>query len=850
MSRAERYVEWVLRHGRLLWAVALLLAVPASIRTGWLYAHLRSELEELLPRESPSVVALDELKTRLGGHQYLGVVVDSGTPEGLPAAEAFLDALAARVKTYPPGLVSSIRTGNDVERSFLEDHGGLYVDLDDLRTLRGRLEARRDYEVSLASGALLDDDAKPPSVGFDDIRARYEHRLGGQGRGTGARYSRNDLHLSVLLLELGEYSSGASAAGRLVDRVKADVDSLRASQSLPSSMRVGYAGDAAIATEELRALVTDLSLSSVVVVIAVMAVIAFYYRWWRSVLVVVPPLLLATAYSFGLASLPPFHVTAVNSNTAFLGSIIVGNGINFGLVLLSRYVEERRAGVDVAPALVRAVQGARAGTLAAAAAAGVSYAALAVTQFQGFRQFGIIGGLGMLLAWGAAFVLMPPLIAWLDTGDATRPRAVPERARFSFWVARAVSRAPRAILVASALMTVVASVEIATFRASDVESDFSRLRRRDTWTSGEGYWGDRMNAVLGEYLTPLVFLADRPEDAAALEKTLREHLDQPPFAGRIASVRTVDDIVPTQQAEKLAEVSAMREDLTPAVRAALDPDARKYVDRLLAGASAPVAFEDVPRTLTLGLRERDGQVGRIVLVYPNPSGTWWDATAMATFVEALREVAREATRGAPAGVRPPRLAGSIPLSSDIVQAIRRDGPIASAAALAGVVLTVLLLLGATRRSAYVIGALLVGVAWLAGTSHLLGIRINFANFIAFPITFGIGVDYAVNVMSRYERDGGTDILGAVRSTGAAVALCSLTTIIGYSSLLMAQNRALYLFGLLAVLGEIACLSVALVSLPALVLATRTRQRVEPPPPRVTHAAAPLSTRRRSSASAE
>jgi predicted RND superfamily exporter protein len=824
MNGSRRFVDWVLRHGRILWAVALLLAMPAALRTGWLYAHLRSELEELLPKDAPSVVALEELKQRLGGRQFLGVVVDSGSREGLPAAEGFLDALAERVQGYPPGMVSAVRTRNSVERAFLDEHGALYVDLDDLRTLRARLEARRDYEVSRAAGALLDDAEMPPSVDLNDFRARYERRLAGKRSGARGRYTSEDKHLSVLLIELGAYSSGAAAAGRLLDRVKADVTALRSSGEYPGSMRVGYAGDAAIATEELSALVTDLSLSSIVVVAAVVAAIALYYRWWRSLLVVVPPLLLATAYSFGLASLPPFRVTAVNSNTAFLGSIIVGNGINFGLVLLSRYVEERRAGLDVPTSLQRAVEGSRAGTLAAAAAAGVSYAALAVTQFQGFRQFGFIGGLGMLLAWGTSFVLMPPLIGWLDTGESTRPRALSERGRLSYWIVRAVSRAPRAILLVSVAATLAAAVEVAKFRATDLESDFSRLRRRDTWTSGEGYWGDRMNAVLGEYLTPLVFLTDRPEEARALARDLRGRLDQSPFAGRIDWVRTIDDVLPSQQDAKLAEIAAMRDDLTPAVREALKPDVRDYVDRLLSGSPRPLTLDELPRSLTLGLRERDGSVGRVVLVYPNPSGAWWDANAMASFVDALRSVARQAIHDSRPDGRTPRLAGSIPLSSDIVQAIRHDGPVASAAAFAGVVCTVLLMLRSASRSAYVIGALAVGVAWLAGAAHLFGVRINFANFIAFPISFGIGVDYAVNVISRYERDGSRDILAAVRSTGAAVALCSLTTIIGYSSLLMAQNRALFLFGLLAVLGEISCLCVALVSLPALVLSLSRSER--------------------------
>ena len=118
----------------------------------------------------------------------------------------------------------------------------------------------------------------------------------------------------------------------------------------------------------------------------------------------------------------------------------------------------------------------------------------------------------------------------------------------------------------------------------------------------------------------------------------------------------------------------------------------------------------------------------------------------------------------------------------------------------------------------------MGVLWLAGATMLLGVKLNFCNFVAFPITFGIGVDYSVNVMTRYEQDGRSDITGAVRSTGAAVGLCSMTTIIGYSSLLLAKNRALYLFGLTAVLGEVACLTTAVVALPAVLVAARNVRR--------------------------
>ena len=99
-------------------------------------------------------------------------------------------------------------------------------------------------------------------------------------------------------------------------------------------------------------------------------------------------------------------------------------------------------------------------------------------------------------------------------------------------------------------------------------------------------------------------------------------------------------------------------------------------------------------------------------------------------------------------------------------------------------------------------------------------HVTFLNFIALPITFGIGAEYALNVVTRYREE--RDVVRAVVSTGAAVALCSWTTIVGYGSLLAARNRALQGFGLMAILGEIACLSAAIIAMPAILLWRRAR----------------------------
>src|SRR5512138_1395381 len=161
------------------------------------------------------------------------------------------------------------------------------------------------------------------------------------------------------------------------------------------------------------------------------------------------------------------------------------------------------------------------------------------------------------------------------------------------------------------------------------------------------------------------------------------------------------------------------------------------------------------------------------------------------------------------------------LLGDMLDSVASDGPQATLLSLVGVTILVLVAFGAGKRSVrfaadagWVLASLAVGVLWFGGLAGALGLRLNMLSFIALPITFGIGVDYATNVFQRRRVDEARSIADVIKTTGGAVALCSLTTIIGYSSLLVAGNRALISFGVLADLGEVACLAAALVALPA------------------------------------
>src|SRR5439155_19616377 len=101
---------------------------------------------------------------------------------------------------------------------------------------------------------------------------------------------------------------------------------------------------------------------------------------------------------------------------------------------------------------------------------------------------------------------------------------------------------------------------------------------------------------------------------------------------------------------------------------------------------------------------------------------------------------------------------------------------------AGVFTQVIVYFRHVRTSVEELGSLTFGVALMSGVAALLHLKINFFNFIVYPITFGIAVDYGANVAARVRERG--RVLEALAEVGPAVARCSWTSIIGYGSLLI------------------------------------------------------------------
>ncbi|MBS2021928.1 MAG: MMPL family transporter, partial [Deltaproteobacteria bacterium] len=557
----------------------------------------------------------------------------------------------------------------------------------------------------------------------------------------------------------------------------------------------------------------DLLMSSVLVLVLVGAALLFFYRRVRSIPLLVLPLFTGVSVTFALSRATIHYL---NPNTAFLGSIIVGNGINAGIILLARYFEERRNGRPVQDSLTSALQTTWKGTLAASGGAAVSYGSLVFVAFRGFNQFGFMGFFGMLICWAATYAVMPALLALSERRwpfEKTQERGSKLfGGGFAGPLGRLVTTHPARVTVLTLALVGVSLIGVVRFARDPIEYDFTHLGSRSGLEQGAAKWDKHVDAVLQSYQTPTVVLTDSAAQADAVAEALRKAKDAP--GSTIDSVRSLDELVPLDQDHKLATLRALFDELTPRVIAGLPDDLRPTVQKLKDRTQlTKVTLADVPEKLSILFKEKDGREGLMVMAYPTLAA---DAHHGRTQLHHSIEVREAALKAVPDA----RVAGQIVLTADIVTTITNDGRFAAALSFLGVALLTLLALRKPSHALWVIGSLCLGVLWMFGVLGLFDIKFNFVNFAVLPITFGIGVDYAVNYYARYRET--HDAGAAVEGAGGAVALCSATTIIGYAVLLIADNQAIQSFGLTAVIGELTCLFAALVALPAL-LALRDRK---------------------------
>ena len=793
--------------------------------------QLRTRYDQLLPDSQTSVQELHRVEARTASAQTCMILLEGPNRTAL---RAMGDRLVPELLAIGPDVVSSAEDGTQQARAFLTPRAGLFLDLAELQRLHDDVYARWDYEVAKEQDQLIDDTGPP--VTFDDIERRLKKKADDKGAGgddddrRDGYYERKDGTALVVIARSPIPGGDLEKTGPALAKIRAAVTKVQLSEPDFAAVHAGYAGDMPTGFIEYESIRDDLLSVGASGIVLILGAVLLYFMRLRALFVMGITIGVALVWTFGLTQIV---IGYLNVATGFLVSIVAGNGINVGILYQARYYEERRRGVPIPDALRTAVRQTWQPTVIAALASAASYVSLLVTDFSAFRHFGFIAASGMLICWVVKTLMVPPLLLLSERRrplDQEKPTgALASIRRFGLGYGRIfawlVPKAPALFFGAGVVLAVLGIVTCVRYvRRDPMEYDL-RATENDPHKNGELHhvW-DGVIEILGAGHEGMVVLADSATEARELQTKLQGEYDAAPQGSKpFAAVHSLWDAVAGDQVTKIPILLEIGERLERArsKHYLSDADWNKVKDTVPPRDLRPYGLQDLPASIARPFEEKDGTRGRLVVIEPEPTSST-DLRYLLKYSDSFRE-----TRLASGKIV--RGSGRAVIFADILRSVVHDIPKAVALSLG---LTLLAVLVTFRRGGWyalsVLFALLVGVAGETVFLYFGDVKINYLNFVALPITFGIGVDYAVNVVQRYRADGGTDVLAALRTTGGAVVLCSLTTMLGYAALVGSHNRAIRSLGTIAVVGEVSCLLAAVTVLPALWLLVERRRRSTAP----------------------
>jgi hypothetical protein len=669
-----------------------------------------------------------------------------------------------------------------------------------------------------------------------------------------------DQRLLFILAEPEGDTRSFTGNRQAIEATRAVIDALR--PQFPT-VTVGVTGKPALSSDEMTTAFADSQKATLLAFALTLALLALaFLRLGKPILMLVV-LALSLCWSIGLATAVIGHLSLFS--VMFI-SIVIGIGIDYGIYFLFRYEEELFLGRGLAEALEVSAARSGPGMLLGALTAAGSFYVLALTDFRGLQELGLIAGSAILLAWIAMMTVYPATLMLVDRRRAgptsrTLPRALMLE-RIQAPLVDVVAAYPKTVLALAILITIVSvwglrglrfDYNLLNLQAEGTES--VAWERKVLATAGRsGLAGlasadsledlkrkhaafvrlgsvsevdsalllipedqDEKRKIIGDF-APLVapVRVSRPlpvdlDRLIAAGRTLRRRLGIAANEAPAGEIKTRLGRLSDRLDELLGKLGrGDREAMEPALahlQQQLYRDFLRNFQRLQANlAPRKVGLDDLPPEIR---RKFVSDSGRFLLQI-HPAVDIWDRDGARRFVDELRSVDPEVT-------------GTPVITFEAIRLMERACQQGTLYAIGLVVLMTAVTIRRWRETYLALLPLAVGLVWTFGLMSFLDLRVNLGNIFAIPLILGAGTEFGTNIVLRFmegqgqhHRDGPL----VARSTVMAVLFNGLTTIVGFGSLMLADHRGIYGLGLLLTLGMVTSLAAALIVLPVLLRLVR------------------------------
>ncbi|RKH22032.1 hypothetical protein D7V77_28275 [Corallococcus sp. CA041A] len=776
------------------WQVLLAVAL-VTVAAGFFASRLefRGSFVELLPEGAPEVRDLTRVSEKAGGDGYLVIMAKGAAPEAL---KAYATEFQRRLEALPT--VRYVEHHYDV--AFFRRHGLLLLPTAEVASLRQDLEARVRYERERASPLFVDLGTEEAPPTFEEIAKKHTPDT------ALPETLANKEGTEVYLMIKPSGTAGDLEFARNFVATVFDTGRKLAAEKYPG-VTLEATGNFQNRIEEDAVMRGDLSNAGMLSALIAVGLILLATRRISALAVVGVPVMVGLVLTFAFAQGAIGHLNIV---TGFLVAILIGLGIEYGVHLTMRYWEERER-LGVKEALTAAVRGTFSGALTSAFTNAAAFFVLVLAQFHAFQQFGLLAGVGVLMAVLSAYALGPSLLAIAErirpfrrdaaaTAQTSAPFVDPAPAPAP---AKEWRRWPTGVIVAVALSVVgFAAYSVGIAPRLGFETNLRNLKG----DSPASRLDDHITEQIGAPLNPAILSVDTLEQVREVEAVIAQVKAKNGANSVFLRTASLSDLVPSDVAGHEAEMGRIRTLLDGLPKSAQeDPrvkDLREMVD------AKPYGLDQLPVEARRRFEALDGK-GMFLLLFPSVSN--YDTQDLHRWAGQLDEV----VAGAKAKGIDLAVLDSNRIAARIFSLVRMDGPFILWSAAVVVFLVILASLRSFKRALLVAGPLFLGMTCLAGGMYLFDVQLNFINAVVLPNLLAIAVDNSVHLFHRYEEEGPGSLGRVVRNTGFAAVVATLSNAAGYGALLVANHQGLRSIGQIALLGVVSTFLGTTVFFPAM-----------------------------------
>ncbi len=575
-----------------------------------------------------------------------------------------------------------------------------------------------------------------------------------------------------------------------------------------NGIKARLTGSVPLNDDEFASVAEGTGLATIMSGILVLCLLFLACRTWRIVLPIALTLLVGLIASTAFAT---FAVGSLNLISVAFAVMFIGIAVDFGIQFGVRYRDQHHKEPDHAKALQNTAKVIGLPLAMAAGSTALGFLSFIPTEYRGVSELGLIAGIGMIIAFVLNITLLPALMS------LTKPNAESERIGFSFLAPlNAFLIARRKIIVSFFGVLIFAGLVIATH----IRFDFDPLNLKDPKTESVATMFEAMQDPDSDAYAAQIL---EPSREAALKRA--SELGALP---EVDHVMTLGSFVPEDQDKKLAMIADTALLLAPTFSLPTKPSAsfeenkeallktaqllhqaapslpaaeplasvldklyerndpallQKAQQNLIGPLQAklseiqgimlakPVTLEDIPVELSRDWVTTDGKW--LVEAFPkkgtdnNPR----NPDMLNRFVDAVQKIAPHAS-GTPISIRE---SGRTIVSAFIHAGIYGFISIAF--------LSFLILRRFNDVLLMLTPLVMAGILTLA-TITLMDLPLNYANIIALPLLFSLGVSYAVYFVF-YGKKGERTFLQS--SMARAVLFSAATVLVAFITLCFSSH---------------------------------------------------------------